>query len=660
MSAGSPDTNIRPPPKRVTRTGIASTTTPLNNKYEYSPIADDEIRLLILQPGGAGDMIECALLTSSTQEIDYEVLSYVWGTDAPMCEIRIQCQDFHSMRNFKRAKHFIGQDLYTALSHLRDREREIVLWVDALCINQNNLRERAVHASKLATIYNRATNVCFWLGEGSLSSATAFRFIPEILDLSHFGRLVHDETASEKWLALAELMKRPLFSRLWAIQYIAAARDVSLHCGNEMIHWADFADAVALFGLKFEEIKCVMRSSLDIEALELRDVRNLHASILVETTHNLLRKADDGSFIDRTATLETLVTTLSIFEAADARDYIYALLPIAKQGPSSPDIVPSDVSLPDIDYHKNVVEVYQDFVKFCIRSSYSLDIICRHWVPVAKYKTFEGAPSWIRPLTGSPFGANDTGLTGRINGDSFVGLPGRPIYRASGLTRPVATFGTGSTYDGSLSVKGFRLDRISCLGPRNADGLILSENLRMGGWVRDAEGYSEPTVPDRLWRTLVADRGQNGTNPPSWYHRACLYCLVHARSTGDVNTNDLISSGGLPMVVQFLKRVQCVIWNRKFFITERKCLLGLAPRHAQQGDIICILFGCSVPVVLRELSSTHPETPIDVSRSSRPLFPPERRFELIGECYVHGVMEGEAFREGLADVERRSEIFKLY
>jgi len=270
-------------------------------------------------------------------------------------------------------------------------------------------------------------------------------------------------------------------------------------------------------------------------------------------------------------------------------------------------------------------------------------------VPATKCKTFEKAPSWIKPLTGSPFGANDA---------SFIGSPGRPIYRASGLTRAVAAFDTGSTYDGSLSVKGFRLDRISCLGPRNADGLLLSENLRMGGWVQDAEGYSKSTVPDRLWRTLVADRGQNGTSPPSWYHRACLYCLTQATSTGDVNTSELIASGGLSMVVQFAKRVQCVIWNRRFFITERKHLLGLAPRHAQKGDIICILFGCSVPVVLRERSS--PETPIDGSQSSRQLFALEHCFELIGECYVHGAMDGEAFRDGVADVESRSEIFKLY
>ena len=178
-----------------------------------------------------------------------------------MCEIRIQCfQGPHSMKNFKRAKYFIGQNLYSALSNLRDRKKQVVLWVDALCINQNDLRERAVHASKLAAIYNRASNVCVWLGESSPSSAMAFRFIREILDLPHFGRLVHDDTASEKWLALAELMKRPLFSRLWLIQDIAAARDVSLHCGNEVIHWADFADAVALFGLKFDEVKCIIRS----------------------------------------------------------------------------------------------------------------------------------------------------------------------------------------------------------------------------------------------------------------------------------------------------------------------------------------------------------------------------------------------------------------
>jgi hypothetical protein len=56
-----------------------------------------------------------------------------------------------------------------------------------------------------------------------------------------------------------------------------------------------------------------------------------------------------------------------------------------------------------------------------------------------------------------------------------------------------------------------------------------------------------------------------------------------------------------------------------------KELLGLAPRTAEEGDHICIIFGCSVPVILREIR-----------------FQGEVYFKLVGEAYIHGMMDGEA------------------
>lgn len=85
-------------------------------------------------------------------------------------------------------------------------------------------------------------------------------------------------------------------------------------------------------------------------------------------------------------------------------------------------------------------------------------------------------------------------------------------------------------------------------------------------------------------------------------------------------------------MVTFLKRVQQVVWNRKFLRSKggegegkKPKLFGLAPTAAQEGDLICILFGCSVPVILRNMGT-----------SADPYF------YFIGEAYVHGMMEGEA------------------
>lgn len=78
------------------------------------------------------------------------------------------------------------------------------------------------------------------------------------------------------------------------------------------------------------------------------------------------------------------------------------------------------------------------------------------------------------------------------------------------------------------------------------------------------------------------------------------------------------------MVVEFLKRVQSVVWNRKFLLSQDRGRFGLAPAATEEGDMICILYGCSVPVILRRHGT-------DV----------DPYFELIGEAYVHGLMDGE-------------------
>jgi len=63
-------------------------------------------------------------------------------------------------------------------------------------------------------------------------------------------------------------------------------------------------------------------------------------------------------------------------------------------------------------------------------------------------------------------------------------------------------------------------------------------------------------------------------------------------------------------------------WNgRRFFISE-KGYMGLAPITARAGDAICILFGGQVPFILRERDDSE--------------------HSMIGECYVHGIMDGEA------------------
>ena len=192
--------------------------------------------------------------------------------------------------------------------------------------------------------------------------------------------------------------------------------------------------------------------------------------------------------------------------------------------------------------------------------------------------------------------------------------------------------------NGSIYVRGFKVGVIEQISHRLFEGMIPAEWLELGGWVKPESGATK-VIPSQLWRTLVADRDRKGNPAPGRYYTALDNALTKRNANGDLITTDLIRQGRPEEMVAFLERVQEVIWNRKFFLLkhDEKLRFGLGPSKAQKDDIVCILFGCSVPVVLRKV-----ETPY------------EPVFQLIGETFIYGMMEGQAINE-YKDVDQNTE-----
>ncbi|KAH9203526.1 hypothetical protein DL95DRAFT_472296 [Leptodontidium sp. 2 PMI_412] len=305
------------------------------------------------------------------------------------------------------------------------------------------------------------------------------------------------------------------------------------------------------------------------------------------------------------------------------------------------------------DYEKCLLDVYADFIDYCIQQSQSLDILCRYWAVAQKQSKAEALKKRTSAVNTMP-------IEGRANWDGFLGGPerkGQQIYNASAGLYAWHKFGVHDLKEGTLR-KGFgftfpmnKHSRPSTSTGHSlpaalitpmpepdtlADYSVLREGTSsrmpkynvMAGW--DPSWGSEnkpPTVPDKLWRTLVADRGPDGKSAPPWYSRTCLECLHHRDRYGDLDIPKLMGNSNTPSTqITFLKRVQAIVWNRRFFETKgasKKYLFGLGREAIRSGDLVCILFGCSVPVVLRE----------DRER---------KYYQIIGECYVHGMMDGEA------------------
>ena len=184
--------------------------------------------------------------------------------------------------------------------------------------------------------------------------------------------------------------------------------------------------------------------------------------------------------------------------------------------------------------------------------------------------------------------------------------------------------------DGTIYLRGFRICIIEQISHRLYEGMIPREWLTLGLRTTGSSGAGEATdIPDELWRTLVANRTSDGKDPPRSYLEAMSWAIELRNVNGDIHTAELIRQGKPPLLVEYLKRVQEVIWDKRFFTLanagELSYHFGIAPSRAKVGDLIVILLGCRVPVVLSPVNEAGPGC----------------GFRLIGEAYLHGMMDGE-------------------
>ncbi len=216
-----------------------------------------------------------------------------------------------------------------------------------------------------------------------------------------------------------------------------------------------------------------------------------------------------------------------------------------------------------------------------------------------------GLPSWVPQLSGAPYAMfPQPGTAGikmsRKNADPLVGLPStmQKSYAAAenkAVNMKALKFRKREKLGHfSMYVEGFVLDEISEVQQLSRNGQIPQDWADFGGW---PEAKGNP--PDKFWRTLVADRGKDGKNPPVYYSRACKESFIKGGYVGGaVNTTDLINYERNSVVAQFCRRIQAVVWNRALVKTKTG-RLGLVGKDVEKGDLVCILYGCSVPVILR-------------------------------------------------------------
>ncbi|KAF2491223.1 HET-domain-containing protein, partial [Lophium mytilinum] len=317
--------------------------------YRYSPLRPEpsSIRLLRLLPhADETAVIQCELfdysLQSSSQRThQYEALSYVWGSPEGKLPIMIGGCAFD-----------VTVNLHAALLRMRNHAMERVLWVDAICIDQDNLKEKEDQIQFMAEIFGQARQVVVWLGEAAEDSDLALEQIRSGDSLDDDGGSVDPLNDDPMQQAILALLERPWFRRIWILQEVAAARHILVMCGAAEIDGHGFCLGVDL-------LEGIFGTRADLHSL-IRSVTYLMKGAIFRP---VMSKASSTS--RAICPLGELMDMYHSHEATKRHDKVYALLGMSSDDHSKANLSPN--------YGVPWEDLLQRLVKFLLPGTISVE-----------------------------------------------------------------------------------------------------------------------------------------------------------------------------------------------------------------------------------------------------------------------------------------------
>jgi hypothetical protein len=285
------------------------------------------MRLIALYPAPTKtSTLRAKLITidlHSTEAVPYEALSYAWQGQKP--SLPMLCDDLLLA---------ITQNVDSALRRFRLTNRRRYLWIDAICINQEDLQEKSSQVSKLGYFFSTASKVLIWLGEFELPGERALKIFKHLsstpddtgqaVSVIAFRKWVEEEFDPDLLPTLEYILRQSWFKRRWIIQEVALSKRAAIYYGCEEIPFSVFVNAITR-----------LRRAGFFTATYENDVAESMAT--VET----LRQ----SFGFRPPILE-LLTIFSSHECLDDRDRIFAIQGLSQpQTKSTYEITPNEVTL---------------------------------------------------------------------------------------------------------------------------------------------------------------------------------------------------------------------------------------------------------------------------------------------------------------------------
>lgn len=210
------------------------------HEFEYEHLDQSrskKIRLIELLPGKYDAALRCNIIHADLESVHhpYRAMSYTWGDedgDANLSK-KILCGPQSRVL-------WITWNCYNALRCIRPRRQSLVIWVDMICINQNDTAERNHQVHLMAAIYEKAVQVYIYLGERDDASDLIFDFLAKKKKKTTVSNDDKYSLVSSRDGVRDFFHKRRWFGRVWVIQEVAMARSAVVFCGQKSLHWDRF------------------------------------------------------------------------------------------------------------------------------------------------------------------------------------------------------------------------------------------------------------------------------------------------------------------------------------------------------------------------------------------------------------------------------------
>ncbi|KAI9710278.1 MAG: hypothetical protein M1820_002772 [Bogoriella megaspora] len=599
-----------------------------NSAMILSPLPQlkSTIRILKLKPGNEDDDIACSMeFRDLFQPGTYEALSYVWGSNNKPYSISCEGKSLA-----------VTENCYTALKALRSTESTVAIWIDAICIHQDDSQERSDQVQLMRYIYAGARRVIVWLGEETANDRDALRILEKLerhvvkpwgkIDglrgiLRNTTSLPAERVIEASFLStdalkqILHLFQRPWFERLWVVQEVRNSREAVVVCGESQISYDLLGKAASILNFNLTSIPgqiAPLGATIGEEDLVK----------LIERTGGAqsIRQLEQDKLSNRYSFFQKMISVAIPRACSDPRDKVYAALGLWSRRDIPEPLIP--------DYTSDECTVYRKFARYMILVEREFDFLS----VAGQRDNLSGNdswPSWVvdwgKARKDPPFHAvvpywslNIGGavrIPPEVTPEDILRLPGKPLEIIKALN--LAT-----------------IDETAALRAR--DDIMNGRKLNQGAreWFTTTLQFASSSDA-AVEQVIQTDRAKDFLRILFHDIQFLNYKVVAGsdiRKIQQLMAASLSSSGeqgeGQAQTPPTLSTPPADIhWSfishKVLCTTSNNDRLGWVTVSARVGDAVAVFYGGRLPFLLRPIANG--------------------RYRLVGDCWVDGLMNKKAF-----------------